>query len=81
MIRFYWNRILNNDFVCRDLIEEHGDSKFIIFPGGGINADNLGESPLFLSGMRIRFWPKTGSWALHFKLREIFNGLLNEYFR
>jgi len=29
--------------VIRDLIEEHGDSKFIIFPGGGINADNLDE--------------------------------------
>ena len=32
----------------------------------------------FLAGMRIRFWPKTGSGTLHFKLREI---LLNEYFK
>ena len=32
-------------------------------------------------GMRIRFWPKPGSGALHFKLREIFKSLLNEYFR
>ena len=24
------------------------------------------------AGMRIRFWSKTGSGALHFKLREIF---------
>ena len=35
----------------------------------------------FFSGMRIRFWPKTGSGALHVKLREIFKSLLNEYFR
>ena len=29
------------------------------------------------AGMRIRFWPKTGSGALHFKLREIFKSRLN----
>ena len=29
-------------------------------------------------GMRIRFWPKTGSWALHLKLREILKSLLNK---
>ena len=33
------------------------------------------------AGMRIRFWPKPGSGALHFKLREIFKSLWNECFR
>ena len=32
-------------------------------------------------GMRIRFWPKTGSGSLYLKLREILNSLLNEYVR
>ena len=29
-----------------------------------------------IAGMRIRFWTKTGSGALHYKLREIFKSLL-----
>ena len=31
--------------------------------------------------MKIRCWPKTGSEAQHFKLKEIFKSLLNKYFR
>ena len=42
---------------------------------------NLLFTGCFFTGMRIRFLPKTGSGALHFKLREIFKRLLNEYFR
>ena len=34
-----------------------------------------------LAGMRLRFWPNTGSGALYLKLREIFKSLLNEYAR
>ena len=42
----------------------------------------VGEyNPMKKAGMRIRFWPKTGSGALHFKLREILKRLLNEDYR
>ena len=33
------------------------------------------------TGMRIRFWPKTGYRALYLKRREIFKSLIIEYFR
>ena len=34
-----------------------------------------------ISGIRIRFWPKTGSGALYLNLREIFKSLMNKYVR
>ena len=48
------------------------------------NAEDVSQGTILAlrsAGMRIRFWQKTGSKALHFKLREIFKSLLDEYFR
>ena len=45
--------------------------------------EDLGvEEEVFINystGMRIRFWPKTGSGDLYLKLREIFKSLWNKY--